>query len=335
MFPLPDETIAALAPTRLASLRQARYTGQGVSVALGTFDRTGARTIRRLYDMLIAVYELLSIQRTSAADHMLALSGAPEMQGWDELLEELRALQVQENTPEAHQLAQAIHDLRGGAFQALSIYMQLIELGGVAPEHITRIFLLTRDHLKIMRNCVPDLDPGRYARDTVKRVHSAKLLVEKWVDARYPLPGMNAQVSLDCRYDGGVSECCLEFAALDRVVYNLMNNATRHAADGRVALAIVPLPGEEPPHLRFVVHNRITEQQRARLRERFGDRLGGLYGGGFTTGGSGIGMQNCAELVANAYGLSWASTAVEGGYIGAALYDQSFVAWFHWPAVAD
>ena len=35
---------------------------------------------------------------------------------------------------------------------------------------------------------------------------------------------------VDCRYEGALTECCLESAAIDRIFYNLVNNACRHAA---------------------------------------------------------------------------------------------------------
>jgi len=60
-----------------------------------------------------------------------------------------------------------------------------------------------------------------------------------------------------------------------------------------------------------------------------------LFAGGFTTGGSGLGMSICAQFVANAYGLQDTAQALDERYLGASRLDDCFVAWFHWPVAAD
>ena len=142
------------------------------------------------------------------------------------------------------------------------------------------------------------------------------------------LPGDRlARVEVDSTYEGPVSRRCLEFSALDRVLYNLMNNAVRFTADGMVTLYL----REIGANLRFVVVNEIASTQVATLRESRGDDLGGLFLGGFTTGGDGIGLSICGEFVANAYGLPDVSAAVRGRHVGVEVAGEAFVAWFHWP----
>jgi signal transduction histidine kinase len=332
---LTDEQLFALAPLQLYNHRTTRYRGDGVSVTLAAFAEGDAARIRRMYDALIELRALLAEPVADADAIGPTLAEFVTRTRWVDLLAELRELRSPRAPGTELALGQVIHDLRGGAFQALSVFIQLAEMGIARAEDWTRMFLLTRDHLKIMRNCIPDLDPERYEQDMRDRAHSIRLLVEKWGNSTYALPGLEADVALDCRFDGIVSERCIEFSALDRVLYNLMNNATRHAADRHVQLSIVPLPAENAPHLRFAIANRVTEEQEQALRAGFAEDVGGLFRGGFTTGGSGLGMQICAEFVANAYGLATPDAALAGGYIGATCRDERFVAFFHWPTVAD
>jgi len=135
-------------------------------------------------------------------------------------------------------------------------------------------------------------------------------------------------------FDGNVSERCLEFAALDRVLYNPINNAARHTADGNVDLAIQPCEPDHPHNLRFIMANRLADAQRQVLQERFREHLGDLFRGGFSTGGAGLGMRICADFVCHAYGLATVDEGIAGDYFGARLLHAAFVNWFHWPVAA-
>ena len=123
----------------------------------------------------------------------------------------------------------------------------------------------------------------------------------------------------------------MEFSALDRVIYNLVNNASQHAADGQVDLIITAVDDQASTHLRFAVVNKVSAEQRAALAERFGDDLSALFRGGFTTGGHGIGMRVCGDFVTQGYGRSSLDAALSDKLLGVDLVDDRFVAWFHWP----
>lgn len=332
---LSENEILALAPLDVRSLRTHRYAGNGMSVEFALLPATARLLIARLYASVQAICHLVAPD-DAAGQQLERVYALVRQIGWSELLRELRSLQLDLPTAELQRRADLVlHDLRGGSFQALSLHVQLAERAVAAQEDVLRIFLLARDHLKIMRNCLPELDPERYRADMHAQAHSINLLVEKWGRGSYQLPDVSVQVLLDCRFAGSVSERCVEFAALDRVLYNLMNNAARHSSDQRVALAIVPLNETPTASLRFVVANQVNGEQRQRLETHFDGELGRLFLGGFTTGGSGLGMRIGAEFVTNAYGLNSIEQAVAGGYVGAAMLGQRFVNWFHWPIVAD
>lgn len=332
-FPLSDETVKALAPCNLPFLRHDPFTRSRSSASIHELPETIQRTVRELYQTLLMIFAEFDQQRQIDLHRLQQLLQETH---WHDLMHELRNLSLHQ--ADAH-LGQVLHDLRGGSLQALALQLQLIELGQVRPDDIERIYLLIRDHLKIMRNCLPDLDPVRTARDIELRAHGVDLLLEKWQHADYRLPDGQASITVDARYNGVVADRCVEFSALDRVFYNLINNATRHSADRRVMVGIFPIFECETPSLRIVVANRIDLLQRTALEQRFGLQWSDLFYGGFTfsrdgSSGHGFGLAICAELVANAYGLPNGPAAIGGGYVGARPHGDLFVAWFHWPIAA-
>ncbi len=206
--------------------------------------------------------------------------------------------------------------------------------GEAEPGDDERVFILVRDQLKMMRNAVRDLDPERYARDLEARGHAMTLLHEKWASVVYPSRHGPVRVSFDAPRHGDVAECCMEFSALDRVLYNLVNNAAEHGLGDRVHVSIVPV--NEGRELQFRVVNRLGPEHAATLVERFGgDDVSQLLHGGFTTGGHGVGTRICAEMVRHGYGLDGVEEVIRGGYAGAHVVGDRFVAFFHWPALAS
>src|SRR5690606_37008275 len=100
-------------------------------------------------------------------------------------------------------------------------------------------------------------------------------------------------VTTDCSYDGFVCRYDLETAALDRVIYNHVNNAARFSADDKVKITALPI-GDR--WVRWVIENTLFPEHTLGLRESVGAELGKLYHGGITRGGHGIGLANCAGL---------------------------------------
>jgi signal transduction histidine kinase len=332
---LAAELLYALAPTTLASHRAVRYDGGAMDAPLSVFPPAERALLAELYAAIQAVYAVVRDEDVPPDEQAEALRRL-YASAWSRLFPTIRELGAgippERLTP---RLRQILHDVKGGAFQALAVYLQLLTLDALSADQLHRVFFLARDQLKIMRNALPELDPEGVARDEARRLHAVGLLVEKWQRAEHHLPGRSAAVEVDCRYQGAIAERCLEFAALDRVIYNLVNNAAAHSADGRVRLAILPVPPAAPRDLRIAVANPVSDEQRRALESRFPDGLGALFHGGFTTGGSGLGLRICADFVANAYGLATVDQALAGGHIGAAIVAGQFVAWVHWPIAAD
>ena len=168
--------------------------------------------------------------------------------------------------------------------------------------------------------------------------------------ARWSGPQSRAQpihMNVDCRYEGTLTECCLESAAIDRIFYNLATNACRHAAGDHIDMAIFPIP--EPPGecLRFVLSNEVGEADAAYLRALIqsggadsfdkgtGLSLMALFAPKVSSTGSGFGLTVVADFVTGAFGLRDSREALRERYVGAILDGRTFRAWFHWPMASN
>ena len=141
-----------------------------------------------------------------------------------------------------------------------------------------------------------------------------------------------------------MTECCLESAAIDRIFYNLANNACRHAATDRLDMVVFPIPDAAGECLRFVLSNEVNDRDAAYLRsitegslaapeaaKGQGTTLIPLFTPKVSTTGSGFGLTVVADFVAGAFGLRDRTQALRERYVGAVLEGNTFRIWFHWP----
>lgn len=334
--PLSRSALLALAPVQLRTYRATRYQGDDQSIPFASFALVDQHILTRMYGVLQMILNTTMRYRDTPGEGAAPLHALIKELNWSQVVHDVRELgkatYAMTTTP---LMREVLHDIKGGSFMALSVGLQLIEIGITQPDDVTRTFFLARDHRKIIRNAVPDLDAHAAALDQTSKAHSTQLLIEKWAHAAYNLPNHTVRVEIDTGFVGDISDRCVEFSALDRVLYNLVNNAARNTVDGVVHLAMLPVEADQPHNLRFVVYNAIGAEQRAQLTAHFGDKLNRLFLGGFTTDGTGLGMRICANFVANAYGVHTIERALAEQYIGSCLVDEQFVAWFHWPLIAD
>lgn len=325
------DELAALVPA--SNIRHGVGTrGEVVSVGIRDLSPEDVDTVRALYGLIGALYEVVTPLVDEGLAAVPAVRSCAEANGFATLVPRVSALGKGLAADTVSPLVRkALHDIRGGGLPALMMHLEALLADEAEEDDIRRIFLLCRDQRKIVRNAIPDLDPAGYAHDLEPRAHTTELL-SKWSTASYRVSDHNAELLLRCDFDGAISECCMEFAALDRVVYNLVNNAARFTTDGRVGLSVFAIRPDVETDLRFVVTNRIDEGQRGRLDEDLGGELSSVFRGGYTTGGTGLGLRICADLVCHGYNLSSLRVALDRGYLGARIVRDQYAAWFHWPA---
>lgn len=333
--PAQEELIALVASERIHR-RPRTYIGDSVAISVRRLIPADVANVRALYDFLGGLYDLVAPRLDGGPEAVQAVQSFLEEIDFAELAKRIDRLGTKLNSDVTPiEVRKVFHDIRGGGLPALVMQLDMVADGEGQSEDIERIFVLCRDQLKIIRNALPDLDPAGYAHDLELREHGTDLLLAKWATEHYRLKDTEVELDLRCDFHGSVSERCMEFAALDRVIYNLVNNATRFAFDHRVALRVFPITDAPETDLRFVVMNRVAPAHRDHLVNDLGQDLSRVFAGGYTTGGHGLGLRICGDFVAHGYGLPSLEVALADGYIGARLLRDTFVAWFHWPARAD
>ncbi len=344
-----DAALLALAPLRLRNFRQVRYTADDLCVALGQLAERDQTLIRRLYDDLTELLYLIADSATDDAQKWLAVDRWTQRHNLDVLIDEVREIGAASTVHgTSENLSKALHDLRGGALSALLGRLQLANLLPQLTSDLNSLFVLARDHLKIMRSALVGLDDSRRQADHTRKSHDMQLILDKW---QCSVVGLDVQPNpvrmfLDCRYRGALTECCLESAAVDRIFYNLANNACRHLAGDRLDMAVFPVPDATGDCLRFVLSNTVTEADAAFLRgllpeggdsvdKGIGQSLFTLFEPAMSSTGSGFGLTVVADFVTGAFGLTNRREALEKRYVGAILDGQTFRVWFHWPAANE
>jgi hypothetical protein len=319
-----------LAPLELVNYRQDRFRGDTNRSKLSEYDEGDREILIRIYQVLLGVFGEM---HEAHHDHIhLGRVLDRYAQQRDLIVADTRQLGVATlKTNHSRHLAQVVHDIRGGALQSLLIRWEMFAVIPQTTPALSAVFFLLRDHLKIMRNCVADLDTRRFADDSAQKDHGTDLLLEKWTSADFYGSSVPAHIEFDCTYTGTLCESCLEFSTLDRIIYNLLNNAARNSNDRVVQFHILPMPAQETAeNLRFVIANHVSREHWTRINAVVPD-LGQLFNSGFTTGGHGVGMSIVADFCTQAFGIYDDETARLKGYYGAEWVGDNFVAWFHWP----
>ena len=343
--PPPLGHLLALAPLYLVNRRQARYVGDDLCFPVQSLVETDQALIKALYSSLSDLLAAMTDKATDDTRKWQEVEAWTERHNLDRIIDDVRELGRATYAANAsEELAKAMHDLRGGALSALLGRLQLLRRLSHNESELQTIFVLLRDHLKIMRSALTGLDEPRREADRRPKSHDARLILEKWHDS---VLGPNwrerpIRLFIDCRYKGAMTECCLESAAIDRIFYNLANNAARHAAGDRLDMAIFPVPTPPGDCLRFVLSNEVNEQDAAFLlaqKARAADSVDrginasllSLFEPAISSTGSGYGLTVVADFVAGAFGLKDRKQALQERYVGAILEGGTFRVWFHWP----
>ena len=344
------EAMLKLAPLHLPNRRRVRYLGDDFCVVISSLAERDQALIRKLYANLTELLFALADTRLGDLPQWEKLARWVERHPLDALIDEVREVGSHSHSQQASEaLSKVMHDVRGGALSALLGRLQLLHLLPRTDGELNTLFILARDHLKIMRNALTGLDDERRQADHSPKKHDVQLILTKWHDS---VVGPNWQerpvrLTVDCRHRGALTECCLESAAIDRIFYNLANNACRHAATGRMDMVIFPVPEAPGDCLRFVLSNEVDAKDAASLRaltqtegidgtdEGAGQNLLPLFEAQVSSTGSGYGLTVVADFVAGAFGLSGRAEALRERYVGAVLDGHTFRVWFHWPLASN
>lgn len=320
-------------PAHFKNLRAHRYQGEDLDALLSVLSRPDQERTRLLYTYAKGVHLCWQSMRDAPdwgvlRTKVLAILLPPLREAAQDLGRDTMARLGDSDVTLA--LGKVLHDLRGGALMALQLYAHMAEWDA-DPANLRGAAYLARDQAKIMRNALPDLDPEVRSADEAEKPHFMQTVVEKWDGFRFEGADHQAgQVDVSCEYVGLLASCCLEASAVDRVVYNHINNATRFSVGPRIRMEILPI-GDH--NVRWIVANPINHDQARWLQHETSGDLSRLFRGGLTRGGNGLGLSNCADFVAAAFGLPDLESALQGRYLGAMVEDGWYFAWAHWPAL--
>lgn len=312
--------------------RSDRYAGGDFSIHLADLESDDVELLHSLYRTVREIYDVRLYMGTSPDFDILrellrsaAQCGAPARQLGKATYGRERDLNPM--------VKRTLHDVRAGGLSAMLGYIEMMVMDDepLTDEEIDMCVGLARDHAKMMRNGVEDLDPWIRKADERISLHSVEADLQKWNGALFPLERKAVRVECNGACEGYVSNRCLETSSVDRILYNLINNAARFTTDDRVRLQVDNLDNRL---VRWVVSNKIGADQAAWLQEQLGNDVGKLFEGGLTRGGTGVGLNNCTRLVCLSFGLSEDREAIRDGYIGGCVEQDTFYSWFHWPLYA-
>jgi signal transduction histidine kinase len=251
---------------------------------------------------------------------------------WSQMISALRDVTPTQTYIDSARVQRVIHDLRGGALSSLSLYLQLAESGDLHAQDIPHMVLLANDHAKMLRTAICDLDRIRYTRDELFLPQPIDGIVQHWRNVLYRIDsGQSAHVTCHSCVFGYIADSVIELAALERVLYNLVNNAVRHTPNNEVEIHIT-YHDDAHELVRFSVSNTITDSQVAVLSQLTRNVPERLILMPLTTTGSGLGLGICADIVAHVFQAD-VDEIIRQRYFTVSWQDGRFTIDFVWPMV--
>lgn len=325
--------------TEVATTRQRRSQRRTYESTLSLYDVTlpTRRAIRKLYRHLIELTYMLR-PWLDTPDYPTAVAETRlrtfvRTAKWPRIIETLLHL-----APLTHRnndrVLRVIHDIRGGALTSLTLYLQMAEQGDLLARDIPQMVLLANDHAKILRSMIVDLDRIRYTLDELFVPQPIDVIPATWHAKHYRIPsGHTAWLTVECPVQGYIAESMIELAALERVLYNLVNNAVLHCAQPQVSIRLAPSPLFSDMVM-IEVANTIDGAQYQRLAQMCPDaNWNRLVHDAFSTTGSGLGLGICADIVAHMCGMDHIAQVITAGHFHVHVTPTRFHVQFAWPLV--
>lgn len=335
MEPLESKALMQIAPNDLKIHRSNRYDGTGLSISLVEFSPNDQERIQTIYQKVNAVYHAwLHHGKDLHCGELMQRLSAISDHSFFQLVCKLgkEEYEVKGGNSRVKKLHRALHDIRGGCLNGLLGITQLINEMGGDENWYQRAVYMARDHAKIMRNILVDIDPNNREDDESIQSHHIDHFTEKLKNLAFEYDELKLSTHLYCTYQGNISNCCLETSSIDRILFNFINNAAKYSANHEANVYIYPV---NEMMIRWVFENPVSDEHLQWFNANCDETFWDLILSNRTYKGQGIGLYTCAEIVGNSFGVSNAESAVKDGYIGAKLEDKKFFSWFHWPVLSN
>ena len=216
--------VAELAPRDLRSHRSTRFAGEDLGVSVRQLHPMDLASVFRLYQILKGTYEIWMYMEQRLVREVLL--GRLLRLFEDGFQAQLHLLGAATDSPDPLVRA-ALEDAKGGALAVLFDFLKDRDLERLDASELHVVLTLARDHAKMMRNALIDLDEAVREGDENPKAHSLRPILRKLTAYR---PGMQFQAGTN--YEGSVSCRCLETSALDRVTYNFLSRALTSDSPG-------------------------------------------------------------------------------------------------------
>lgn len=325
-------------PRQVTLLRRSRYHAQDIELSLYDVPLKARRAIRKLYRHLVELTYLLrpwldnpDFPTTMAEKRLRTFVVTAK---WSQMISALQDVTPNQTLIESARVHRVIHDLRGGALSSLGLYLQMAESGDLQAQDIPHMVLLANDHAKMLRTAISDLDRVRYTRDEIFMPQPIDAIVQHWRNVYYRIDtGQSALVTCHSQVFGYIADSVIELAALERVLYNLVNNAVRHTYAGTIDMRI-EYHNQAHDLVRFSVQNPLTQDQVLQLTRLTNNTPHNLVLQPITTTGSGLGLGICADIVAHVF-HSDIYEVLRQQYFAVSWDESQFVVEFVWPIVVN
>ncbi len=302
-MPAVSDTLLNLAPQDLQISRPDRYTGDGFNVRLKDYAPEDSALILRLYSAVKRTYDLWLYMKDDPNYPLMRDTLIKEF-GSDQFIASAQSIGSATYSIEAEHsplLHKVTHDIRGGALTVLVGLASFLKFDPSDMDSLHQAITTARDHAKLMRNAIEDIDPLVRQADESVKVHPISDFVTKWQNLNFEIAGKSVSIKVNSTFNGNITNRCLETSAIDRILYNYINNAARFTSDHSVTLSIFQINDQL---VRWVVQNKISDQHKVWLQQNVGNDLGPLFAGGITRGGHGIGLSSCTDFVAASFGTA-------------------------------
>lgn len=306
--------------------RSTRFSGETQACNLSELSTQSLEELRWLYRWLEAIGKYSS-QDLSQPVVLREFEALVTRASLDQVINSTRNISAAEQG--SIEVNRVLHDLRGTALHQLVGIADLWLSGKVILGGLPAVTILARDHAKFMRHLLIGLDEENRLLDSGRRLHGVENLRSRLPKLVFVNSDGAVQVDFAAEWNGEFAITCPEFSTVLRQLYNLMGNAARHTADRRILIRIFPTEPIEPLSLRLVVANTLTPTDRAKLSPSVLVKLWR----GYTTTGSGLGLNASAAIVGEAFGLDNPDQAIDLGYVGSRITENGYICWIHWPIV--
>jgi len=330
--PLTISEIRHLVPGRLPRRMDERCSGVAVHGSLAKdFNPEETDTIVAIYQELGLLLELTRPDENGQHGpdelhaNLVRFVHATQLLELGSVLETFESLAVQTHDT---RLATLFSEVVGGPFASLYSILFLVKRAGIEPEYFRSLFYLARDHRKIMRSLITDLDTETRKEDETEKYHSIELLLQKWKDAIYRAMHGELNVNFQTSYDGYVAERCIEFAEVDRLFYLIANYALKSAKPK--VLSIQAEPSSDKCDLIWLFRWVPESGEKARM-DNLKEQKRSIFEQITGADRKDYGLQPISECVAHAYGLDNPAQSISGGYVGSVFSGKELRIWFHWP----